>query len=215
MAKNRSISGQGTAYGARKIMRQQVSKDLFAYWRELKGARSAPDRADIDPGAIAQILADVFVLEVDADATFPLRLSGGRVNALWMREQKGRSFTQFWRPNDRSSIASAVTSVVDGVVPVIAGARTQIDGHAPLELELLLLPLRHFGKTHSRVLGALSSVYQPEWLGQLRSGPLELLSLRVIDAAANYPTPSSNTPFAFAKAARARPRFIVYDGDKP
>jgi hypothetical protein len=207
--------GAGDDVRGGQSMRQQVSKDLFAYWRELKGARSAPDRADIDPGAIAQILADVFVLEVDADATFPLRLSGGGVNALWMREQKGRSFIQFWRPDDRSSITSAVTSVVDGAVPVIAGARTHIDGHAPLELELLLLPLRHFGKTHSRVLGALSSVYQPEWLGQLRSGPLELISLRVIDPAANRLTSSSDAPFAFAKAARARPRFIVYDGDKP
>ncbi|WP_424362634.1 PAS domain-containing protein [Methylocystis parvus] len=200
-------------YGGRS-MRQQVSKDLFAYWSELKGERLAPDRADIDPGAIKNILADTFILEVDAEAQFPLRLSGGRVNALWMREQKGRSFIEFWQPADRRSVGSAVTTVVDGVVPVVAGVKTYIEGHSLLELELLLLPLRHFGKTHSRVLGALSPVYQPEWLGQLRAGPLELISLRVIEAA-HAPASASNVqPFPFAKSARSRPRLVVYDGDK-
>lgn len=196
-------------------MRQQVSKDLFAYWRELKGARSAPDRADIDPRVIARMLEDVFILEVGAGATFPVRLSGSRINDLWMHEQKGRSFVEFWRPEDRAKIASAVTSVIDGVVPVVAGVKTHIDGHASLELELLLLPLRHFGKTHSRVLGSLSAVYQPEWLGQMRARPLELISLRVIDGETNHPKPSYEPPFPFDKAARARPRLVVYDGDKP
>lgn len=195
-------------------MRQQVSKDLFAYWSELKGERLAPDRADIDPGAIGRLLADTFILEVDADAQFPLRLSGGRINALWMREQKGRSFVEFWRPEDRSSVSSAVTTVVDGVVPVVAGVKTYILGHSLLELELLLLPLRHFGKTHSRVLGALSPVYQPEWLGQLRAGPLELISLRVIEAAHSPASVANSQPFRFVKTVRARPRLVVYDGDK-
>jgi hypothetical protein len=195
-------------------MRHQVSKDLFAYWSELKGARSAPDRADIDPGAIKHILADTFILEVDADGRFPLRLSGGRVNALWMREQKGRSFVDLWRPEDRPSMSSAATTVVDGVAPVVAGAKSRIDGHAPLELELLLLPLRHFGKTHSRVLGALSPVYQPEWLGQLRSGPLELVSMRVIEAADVRARVSTNASFPFAKMVPTRPRLVVHNGDK-
>lgn len=195
-------------------MRQQVSKDLFAYWSELKGARRAPDRADIDPGAIKHILADTFVLEVDAEARFPLRLSGGRVNAIWMREQKGRSFVDLWRLEDRPSMSAAVTTVVDGVTPVVAGTKTQVEGHAPLELELLLLPLRHFGKTHSRVLGALSPVYHPEWLGQLRSGPLELVSLRVLETAAPRATISDPKPFPFAKTVRTGPRLIVCNGDK-
>lgn len=195
-------------------MRQQVSKELFAYWSELKGDRLAPDRADIDPGAIKHILADTFILEVDADAQFPLRLSGGRVNALWRREQKGRSFVELWRPADRRSASLAVSTVVDGVVPVVAGVKTYIESHALLELELLLLPLRHFGKTHSRVLGALSPVYQPEWLGQLRAGPLELISLRVIETGHPPASASDDKPFTFTKRARPRPRLVVHNEDK-
>jgi hypothetical protein len=195
-------------------MRQQISKDLFAYWSRLKGARAAPDRADIDPAAIRHILADTFIIEVDTAEMFPLRLAGSRVNALSMRDSKGASFVEMWRESDRRAITSALLTVVDGVTPVIAGVRTTPAGDVTLELELLLLPLRHFGKTHSRVLGALAPVYQPPWLGQLRAGPLELISMRVIDAVA--PASGSNYRRFDERSQRGNyPRLVVCNSDKP
>jgi hypothetical protein len=195
-------------------MRHQVNKDLFAYWSDLKGARAAPDRSDIDPIAIRHILADTFILEIDPDCAFPLRLCGARLDALWRREQKGESFVDLWRDEDRRNVAAAVLTVIDGVTPIVAGVRTEAPGEPPLELELLLLPLRHFGKTHSRVLGALAPVYQPEWLGQRRAGPLELISLRIIRAQAPRATTSNYPRFEAEQMRRQRPRLVVYEGDK-
>ncbi|MGJ0393963.1 MAG: PAS domain-containing protein [Methylocystis sp.] len=181
-------------------MRQQVSKDLFNYWSELKGARAAPDRADIDPMRIRHLLADTFIIEFDPDRSFPLRLSGTRVNALWLREHKGLSFFDFWREEDRRSLRAALLTVVEGVAPIVVGARAEAPGDIPLELELLLLPLRYFGKTHSRVLGALSPAYQPDWLGHLAAGPLELISMRVIEP------PTTGSSVLFRRVAPAHPR---------
>jgi hypothetical protein len=195
-------------------MRQKVSKELFAYWNELKGARAAPDRSDIDPMAIRQILADTFIIEVDQDCVFPMRLSGTRLNALWLREQKGLSFIDLWRKEDRRGVAAALLTVIDGASPIVAGARIHAPGDARLDLELLLLPLRHFGKTHSRVLGALSPTHQPEWLGLQRAGPLELVSLRVVDAAAPRREPGNYAPVGSARIVGGRPRLVVYQGDK-
>lgn len=195
-------------------MRHQVNKDLFAYWSDLKGARAAPDRSDIDPIAIRHILADTFILEIDAECAFPLRLCGTRLDALWRREQKGESFVDLWRDEDRRNVAAAVLTVIDGVTPIIAGVRTEAPGEPPLELELLLLPLRHFGKTHSRVLGALAPAYQPEWFGQLRAGPLELVSLRIIRALPFRATVSNYPRFEAEQLHRPRPRLVVYEGDK-
>lgn len=192
-------------------MRHQVSKDLFAYWHELKGARSAPDRSDIDPGKIRHLLADTFIIEVDADRAFPLRLSGTRVNALWLREQKGGSFLDLWSADDRQSVSAALSTVIEGVAPVVAGVKTRAEDNSRLDLELLLLPLRYFGKTHSRVLGALSPVCQPDWLGYISAGPLELISMRVIDASALC----SGVPFRKSDRvgdSRPRPRLVVYEG---
>lgn len=195
-------------------MRQQVSKDLFQYWSALKGARAAPDRADIDPGAIRHILADTFLIEVDEDCAFPLRLSGTRVNALWQREQKGEPFVDLWRDGDRQIVTAALLTVVDGVTPIVAGVRAHAPGDAVLEMELLLLPLRHFGKTHSRVMGALSPVNQPDWLGQLRAGPLELISMRVIGAEESIPSHYNAGKFEPAQRRRPHLRLVVSRADK-
>ncbi|MCX7900010.1 MAG: PAS domain-containing protein [Methylocystis sp.] len=163
-------------------MRQQVSKELYSYWSRIRGARAAPERADIDPTAIRGALADTFMIEVDIASEFPIRLSGTRLDALWLREQKGVSFLNLWRAEDRRSIAAALLTVIDGVSPVVAGAQARPEGGAPLELELLLLPLRHHGKTHSRVLGSLAPSYQPDWIGRVAAGELELVSLRILEA---------------------------------
>jgi hypothetical protein len=78
-------------------MRLSVSRELHDYWGRLKGERTAPDRAEIDPVAILHILPDMFIIEVDPERRLPLRLCGARVNALWQREQKGRLFLDWWR----------------------------------------------------------------------------------------------------------------------
>jgi hypothetical protein len=196
-------------------MRQSVTKELYAYWSRLKGARSAPDRTDIDPAAIRHVLADTFIVEIDQACAFPIRLSGTRLNALWLDDQKGRSFLDLWRMEDRRNVAAAVLTVIDGVAPIVAGARAAASRGGPLELELLLLPLRHFGKTHSRLLGSLAPVYHPEWLGRTPTLPLELVSLRVLDTAAETLSSVRQSTFSTPRAAGQRPQLVVYEGGKP
>ena len=70
-------------------MKLAASRELFAYWNALRGARSAPERDDVDPGAIRGVLADTFILEFDPAAGFPLRVVGTRTNALFLRELRG------------------------------------------------------------------------------------------------------------------------------
>lgn len=161
-------------------MRQGGTRELFAYWDCLRKERAAPERAEIDPSAIRNILADTFVLEIDSGCTFPLRLSGSRINALWLTEQKGRSFLTLWDDEERRDIMALILTVLDGVNPVIAGVSAAPPGRTPMNFELLLLPLRHNGKTHARVLGCLTPLAHEPWFGLVASGKLVLKSTRVI-----------------------------------
>lgn len=197
-------------------MRQEVSKELYGYWSRLRGARAAPERADIDPGAIRSVLADTFIIEVDDAGEFPIRLSGTRLNALWLKDQKSASFVGLWKEDDRRSIAAALLTVIDGVAPVVAGARARPRGLPALELELLLLPLRHFGKTHSRILGSLAPSHQPDWLGVSAAGSLDLLSLRILQPNASQflePLRQVDSLNDYRQAS-SRPRLVVYEGGK-
>lgn len=197
-------------------MRQRVTNELYAYWSSLKGARAAPERSEIDPSAIRHVLADTFMIEFDRQGVFPIRLSGTRLNALQLTDQKGRSFLDLWREADRRSVAAAIFMVVDGVAPIVAGARGGVFGQ-PLDLELLLLPLRHFGQTHARVMGSLTPVRQSSWFGLAPTSPLGLTSLRVIDETENGSSASyaENRLFGSLRSAAQAPRLVVHEGGKP
>ena len=143
----------------------------------MKGERTAPDRADIDPVAIRHMLADIFIIEVDACRRFPLRLCGARINALWLAEQKGRQFLSWWTTQHRHDIAAAVRQVVDQETPLLAHAAGAGAGE-PAEFELLILPLRHFGARRSRALGSFAPLRAPVWLGLCPIKQLDLVAWR-------------------------------------
>lgn len=162
-------------------MRQKATRELFAYWNALRRERAAPDRAEIDPAAIRGILSDAFMIEADREGGFPLRLTGARLNALWLTETKGRSFVDLWG-EDGASVAAAIWTVMDGAVPVVMGATAAPADRPALDLELLLLPLRHYGRTHARILGAVAYANHPDWLGLIPVERLALRSMRIMSA---------------------------------
>lgn len=197
-------------------MRQPVTRELYSYWSRLKGARSAPERSEIDPAEIRDALADAFIIEIDRRGAFPIRLCGTRLNALWLTDQKGRSFSELWNEADRRDLAALLQMVVDEAAPVVAGAEGIAAGTLETaEMELLLLPLRHFGRTHSRVLGSLAPARRPRWLGLAPAEPLRLRSFRVIreNEVKIQPSLIQNGLF-HRRAAERRPELVLYRGGK-
>ena len=146
-------------------MKHPATRQLFAYWNELRGERAAPERSEIDPASIREVLADSYMLDVDLDRRFPFRLAGTRVNGLVGTEQKGLSFLDLWRDEERRNIAAILMTVADGARPVVAGGVASPDGMSECAVELLFLPLRHHGKTHARILGLIKVTTKPVWLG--------------------------------------------------
>jgi len=49
-------------------MKHPSVRELYDYWNARRGLRSAPDRADIEPGAIRRVLADTFIMAFDPRA---------------------------------------------------------------------------------------------------------------------------------------------------
>jgi hypothetical protein len=187
-------------------MKQQASWELFTYWNELRGPRAAPDRAEIDPRAIRGLLADTFILEIDEEHLFPFRVAGTRVNAHFTVEQRTRSFLDIWMVRDRRSISALLLTVVDGACPIVAGAAAVGRDGAELEFEFLFLPLRHRGKTHSRILGLMTAASQPSWVGLRPLEPLDLRTLRVVGADQKPTQPPRTAP------QPATPRLRVIQG---
>jgi hypothetical protein len=192
-------------------MKQAVTRKLFSYWNNLRAERAAPERADIDPAAIRALLRDTFILEVDPGRNLPVRVAGARVSALFNRELKGQSFVELYREDDRECLSAIVESVLDDPTPAVCGVSAAPIGREPLEMELLLLPLRHHGKTHARILGSLVPSGFASWMGLIEAQPLGITSLRIIrrealQVLANEPFSTPNVAVLPLPASRANGR---------
>ena len=88
-------------------MKHPSSGAFFAYWDQKRGAARAPDRSDIEPDAVRELLGDIFVLSYDNEAGYPFRVAGTRVCALLGRDLKDASFSALFAPGSRRTPAGA------------------------------------------------------------------------------------------------------------
>lgn len=198
-------------------MKAAATKDLFQYWNRIRGARAAPERADVDPAAIRGTLADTFILDADVEAGYPFRLSGSRICAIAGHEMKGEKFLSMWRGPDRATLLGALTTVSDDAAVAVVGAQGSTELGRRLDLEIGLLPLRHGGRTHARLLGSLAPVETPYWVGACPVTRFELTSLRMIwPSGRRRPlAPSGETPPPpLSGLGRRIGRFLVFDGGR-
>ena len=160
-------------------MKQAATQSLFAYWETLRAGRAAPERNLIDPAAIRGCLADTFMLELEAGPALLMNLTGTRLNALFGRDLKGADFLSLWAVGSRADIGGLTRSVMGQACVLVAGARGGAAAGESSDLELLLLPLRHHGKTHARMLGLLAPLRAPVWFSLLPLNELTLTSWRL------------------------------------
>lgn len=194
-------------------MKQAATRELYNYWNDLRRQRAAPNRIELDPAAIRGVLSNTFMIEVDPGRSYPLRIVGSRMTALFRRELNTEAFMGLWVREDRHLVTQIIQTVLDGPVPAVAGITAAPPARAPIELELLLLPLRHEGKTHSRMLGSLVPASIPSWYGIIGVDALQVETSRFI-----YDRMPADSPphvvGSVAATARRRAHLVVLDGGR-
>lgn len=193
-------------------MKHATTRMIFAYWDALRGERSAPERGEIEPGEIRHVLADTFVLEVAPERTATIRLAGTRICAFFGRELKGEAFEGLWNESDRAALRDLMAIVGTEIAGIVAGVTgTTAEAHS-LDLELLLLPLRHRGTSQARQIGVLAPLSAAFWIGASPLTGMVLKAHRHIGPALDT---ISTTPFmAAAESRRIRHGLLVYDGGR-
>jgi len=189
-------------------MKHASSRELYAYWEEKRGTRPAPERSEIEPGAIRGVLSDAFILALDRKAGHPFRLAGTRVCALFGREIKGEAFLDLWAPASRPIVGSLLAILADECTGTVAGATAENAEGEAVDLELLLLPLGIRRPSFARAIGVLAPIKVPSWLGVRPIGPLTLGGRRHVGAELQKRLlPRFITP-------RRRHGLLVYDGGR-
>ena len=171
-------------------MKHHSSRIVLDYWNVQRQNRPAPERADIDPGAIRHALGDTFMLAADFVGQLRFRLAGTRVCALFCREIKGESFAALFSEESRKQIEPLLDIVCEENTGAVAGLVGHTAEGVEAELEMLLLPLAHQGQARIRALGVLAPVLPPYWLGERPVIELTLRTLRHIGGDAERGKPS-------------------------
>jgi hypothetical protein len=183
-------------------MKHPSNRDFFAYWDERRGHARAPDRSEIEPGAVRELLGDIFVLSCDAETRFPFRMAGTRLCALLGGDMKDKSFPAQFTPESRGEIEEILTVVCEDMLPAVAGVKAPSPNGSTTHLELLLLPFN--ARAYEPV--SLTGLLAPFETAHGVLGPLEIVSWRYM-----HPAPERIVPRALRKLALAR-GLMVYEG---
>lgn len=183
-------------------MKHPSSRAFFSYWDDKRGVARAPERSDIEPGPVRQLLGDSFVLSCDRSAGFPFRVAGTRVCALFGRDLKGLAITPLIGPDHRAELEDVIQVVSEELLVAVAGLTATATNGARVPLELLLLPFNL--RAHTPV--SMTGLMVP--LAPCRStlGLLELTSFRYLA----HP-PQKFRPRMLRKLHAAR-GLMVYEG---
>ena len=139
-AQKRDRSVSSSVVRGKVDMKHPSTREFFAYWDEKRGSARAPDRSEIEPGAVRELLGDIFVLSYDAPAGYPFRVAGTRVCALLGGDLKDRSFSTLFAPESRREIADIIAVVSEEMLAAVAGITATAQDGSLAHLELLLLP---------------------------------------------------------------------------
>jgi len=190
-------------------MKHAASRELYAYWEALRGRRPAPQRAEIEPGAIRHVLSETFIVTLDRSSGYPFRLAGTRVCALFGRELKGESFLGLWDEASRKTVRNLLGILISETVGTVAGVTAYSGSGEPLDLELLLLPLSAPRPMLARSIGVLAPMQVPPWIGVQPVGGLALGSRRHVGVGAEKRLlPNFLTPWS------TRRGLVVYEGGR-
>jgi hypothetical protein len=183
-------------------MKHPSNREFFAYWDEKRGDERAPDRSEIEPAAVRELLGDIFVLSYDGAAGHPFRVAGTRVCALLGRDLKDRSFSALFAPDARREIEDIISVVSEEMLAAVAGITATSEDGSPAHLELLLLPFSPRAHTPLSLTGLLA----PFESGQRVLRDFQVTSWRYLAQ-----PPQKLVPRALRKLAIAR-GLMVYEG---
>lgn len=131
-------------------------QELEGYWRSLPKVQGVPERKNVDPSAMGNLLEDSFILERVAPGVARVRVAGRNIGKLIGVEPRGLPVTSFFTPESRTAISGYLEMVFNGPkILEIPLASPRSTGKPALDGKILLLPLRDDHGHVNRVLGVL------------------------------------------------------------
>lgn len=144
----------------------RVAETMRQYWNSLRQGRAVPDRADVEPRGIREVLDYAFILERIAPGAARFRLAGSHLVDLMGMEVRGMPVCSVLNPDSRGRFSDVLESVFKAPQTAELTLRAEASyGRPVLVGRMLLLPLKSDLGDVTRALGCLATQ------GQIGRGP--------------------------------------------
>ena len=131
-------------------------KRFYRYWDEKRHGRRAPGRRDIDPTEIADLLPNLFLLDVeDSPRRYRYRLVGTAFVHNYGEELTGRYVDDMDLGSFKDESLASLDHVVTGWVPSYIRGRFLKQDTRRLEFCRLALPLSSAGDRVDQIVGCM------------------------------------------------------------
>lgn len=129
-------------------LRHPTNVASYAYWDRLRGARTMPARADIDPMDIPKLLPSVLLYDVQAEPLdFRYRLIGTKIAGYLLADYTGKWMSELAHQRAPGRLWTAYTHVVTHLEPITSDA-PYVGKYADFKtVEDLIMPLSADGET--------------------------------------------------------------------
>ncbi len=135
-------------------IQSNVLTQLFQYWDENRGHRSAPSRENIDPVQMVEFLPSVFLIDVEEEPRrYRVRLMGTAL-VHWY----GRDLTGCHVDEITDQVLAALDELVTTWEPWLVTGEYVKKSDRAIVYELLALPLSSDGATVNMILGGVAQV---------------------------------------------------------
>ena len=161
-------------------MQHKSSKRIYDYWNKVRDGRFAPNRFEIEPVMISDLLPDVFILECGNSSTYRFRLAGTRLCEALGHELRGRNLLDYWNADDREAVRNLLHNVAKDGAGAVMEFTCRNGDREYAAFEMVVLPLVHTGQTVSRMLGSVGALKQPYWIGSIELRQLSLTSFDLV-----------------------------------
>ena len=141
--------------GQRFEMKHSGKRQLFEYWNDLRGSRTAPYKSEVTARGIGRLLAsNTFIMENLGDGNQRFRLAGSHLHDIFGLEVRGMSALTLMEPDFRQRFRALIEECLAGPVIGLLECVARTPEGAAVRLVIILAPLRSDFDQMNRMLGA-------------------------------------------------------------
>lgn len=148
-----SLSAEASCFTAMPPPEDGSAGALLSYWRDKRGARAMPSRADIRPAELRAHLPKLLLLDPVEDGDFHIRLFGSQLVDTFGMELTGRRVSMVRPEVVAAKWGQLARACVSSAGPVAAHTRMAAGERFHMFYEVLLLPLSSDGVAVTQILG--------------------------------------------------------------